>query len=59
MRVNPLTYGLEALRAALFPEMASPSFPLGSSIAVLAVFSAIVFAVAFLLANRRSTKPVA
>jgi ABC-2 type transport system permease protein len=59
MRINPLTYGLEALRAALFPEMASPQFPLGSSIAVLAVFSAVVFAVAFLLANRRSTKPAA
>ena len=59
MRVNPLTYGVEALRAALFPAMASPSFPLGSSIAILAVFSAVVFAVAFLLANRRSTKPAA
>jgi len=59
MRVNPLTYGVEALRAALFPEMASASFPLDSSILVLAVFSAVVFAVAFLLANRRSTKPAA
>jgi len=59
MRVNPLTYGVEALRAALFPAMASPRFPLASSIAVLAVFSGVVFAVAFLLANRRSTKPAA
>ena len=59
MRVNPLTYGVEALRAALFPTMASPSFPLGSSITILAVFSAVVFVVAFLLANRRSTKPAA
>jgi len=59
MLANPLTYGVEALRAALFPAMASPRFPLGSSIAVLAVFSAVVFAVAFLLANRRSTKPAA
>jgi len=59
MLINPLTYGVEALRAALFPAMASPHFPLGSSIAVLAVFSAVVFAVAFLLANRRSTKPAA
>jgi ABC-2 type transport system permease protein len=56
---NPLTYGVEALRAALFPEMASARFPLGSSIAVLAVFSALVFALAFLLASRRSTKPAA
>ena len=59
MLANPLTYGVEALRAALFPATASPRFPLGSSIAVLAVFSAVVFAVAFLLANRRSTKPAA
>jgi ABC-2 type transport system permease protein len=59
MLCNPLTYGVEALRAALFPAMASPRFPLGSSIAVLAAFSAVVFAVAFLLANRRSTKPAA
>ena len=59
MLANPLTYGTEALRAALFPAMASPRFPIGSSIAVLAVFSAAVFAIAFLLANRRSTKPAA
>jgi ABC-type polysaccharide/polyol phosphate export permease len=59
MRANPLTYGVEALRAVLFPAMASPLFPLGSSITILAVFSAAVFAVAFLLANRRSTKPAA
>ena len=59
MTVNPLTYGVEALRTALFPAMADPRFPLGSSIAVLAVFSAVVFAVAFFLANRRGTKPAA
>ena len=59
MIANPLTYGVEALRAALFPEMASPQFPLVPSIAVLAIFSAVVFAIAFLLANRRSTKPAA
>jgi len=59
MLANPLTYGVEALRTALFPAMANPRFPLGSSIAVLAVFSGVVFAIAFLLANRRSTKPAA
>ena len=59
MRVNPLTYGVEALRAALFPAMASPNFPLGLSIAILTVFSAAVFVLAFVLANRRSTKPAA
>jgi len=59
MLANPLTYGVEALRTALFPAMANPRFPLGSSIAVLAAFSAVVFAIAFLLANRRTTKPAA
>jgi ABC-2 type transport system permease protein len=59
MLANPLTYGVEALRAALFPAMASARFPVGSSIGVLAVFSTAVFAVAFVLASRRSTKPAA
>jgi len=56
---NPLTYGVEALRTALFPTMASSRFPLGFSIAVLAIFSAAVFTVAFFLAKRRSTNPAA
>jgi ABC-2 type transport system permease protein len=59
MRINPLTYGTEALRNLLFPATASPQFPLGTCLAVLAVFTVILFALAFVVANRRSTKPAA
>lgn len=59
MRANPLTYGVEGLRAALFPVTHSREFGLGASIAVLAAFSAVVFVIAFVIANRRSTKPAA
>ncbi len=59
MLANPLTYGTEALRAAIFPATANPRFPLWPSIGILAAFSAVVFAIAFLMANRRSTKPAA
>lgn len=58
MRVNPLTYGNEALRALLFPGTTSP-LPVGTSIAVLAAFSGVMFIWAFVMANRRSTKPAA
>ncbi len=59
MRLNPLTYGVEALRTLLFPGTASPDFPLGFCLAILVVFTVVMFAVAFLLANRRTTKPAA
>ena len=59
MRLNPLTYGTEALRSLLFPSVASPQFPLTTCLAVLVVFTVILFALAFVVANRRSTKPAA
>jgi ABC-2 type transport system permease protein len=59
MRVNPLTYGVEALRALLFPEAAAPQAPVIWLIGVLIAFSLAMFALAFLLANRRTTKPPA
>jgi len=59
MRVNPLTYGNEALRALLFPATASPDFPLQQDLAVLIVFALVMFGLAFYVANRRSTKPAA
>jgi ABC-2 type transport system permease protein len=60
MRANPLTYGVESLRAVLFPQMVSnEDFALSTSIGILAVFCAIVFAAAYVIANRRSTKPAA
>ena len=58
MQINPLTYGVEALRSLLYPS--SPSqFSLGTSLGLLVVFSIVMFLVAFLMANRRTTKPAA
>jgi len=58
MRINPLTYGVEALRRLLYPE--SPEiFHLSSSIATLILFSLFMFGLAFFMVNRRTTKPAA
>ena len=58
MYINPLTYGVEALRSLLYPD--SPAqFSLGSSLATLVLFSLFMFGLAFVVANRRTTKPVA
>ncbi|MGO9085233.1 MAG: ABC transporter permease [Terriglobales bacterium] len=53
MRLNPLTYGVEALRGLLYPG-AETSFPLSSAMATLVLFSLVMFGLAFLMANRRS-----
>jgi ABC-2 type transport system permease protein len=58
MYLNPLTYGVEALRDLLYPGM-DTKFPLPSSIATLILFSLVMFALAFLMANRRTTRPAA
>ena len=58
MRLNPLTYGVEALRALLYSGAAT-TFPLTSSVATLLLFSLVMFAVAFLVANRRSRTSLA
>jgi ABC-2 type transport system permease protein len=58
MYMNPLTYGVEALRALLYPAMETP-FPLPSSMATLLLFSLVMFGLAFLMANRRTTRPAA
>jgi ABC-2 type transport system permease protein len=57
MRVNPLTYGTEGLRGLLFPETAT--FSLTMCLAVLLGFTAVMFTLSFVMANRRSTKPAA
>lgn len=57
MRINPLTYGVEALRDLLYPG--SQQFPLGASMATLVLFSAFMFGLAFVMASRRTTKPAA
>ncbi len=58
MYMNPLTYGVEALRALLYPGM-DATFPLPSALATLLLFSLVMFGLAFLMANRRSTMPAA
>jgi ABC-2 type transport system permease protein len=56
MRINPLTYGVEALRELLYP---SNGATLAASLATLVLFSLFMFGLAFVLANRRTTKPAA
>jgi ABC-2 type transport system permease protein len=58
MYINPLTYGVEALRGLLYPG-ATLTFPLPSAIATLVLFSLVMFGLALLMANRRSTRPAA
>jgi ABC-2 type transport system permease protein len=59
MRINPLTYGTEALRSLLFPGSASTGLSLSTNLAILALFTLVMFALSFLVANRRSTRPAA
>ena len=60
MRLNPLTYGMDALRATLFPATAAESqFSVGISLAIVGAFCVLVFAWSFIVANRRTTKPAA
>lgn len=59
MRLNPLTYGVEALRGLLFPGTGSLDFSVSTSLLILGLFTAAMFGLAFLMANRRTTKPAA
>jgi len=56
MRINPLTYGVEALRQLLYPASGGS---LGASLATLILFSLLMFGLGFVMVNRRSTKPAA
>ena len=58
MRLNPLTYGVAALRALLYPDTQT-AFPLPSALATLILFSLVMFCLALLMANRRTTRPAA
>jgi ABC-2 type transport system permease protein len=53
MRLNPLTYGVEALRDLLYPGREA-DFTLTHSIATLLLFSLVMFVLALLIANRRT-----
>src|ERR1700726_4511719 len=56
MRINPLTYGVEALRQLLYPASGGS---LASSLATLILFSLFMFGLGFVMVNRRTTKPAA
>jgi ABC-2 type transport system permease protein len=58
VRINPLTYGVEALRSLLYPD-SSGQFAFSSSLATLVLFALFMFGLAFVVANRRTTKPAA
>jgi ABC-2 type transport system permease protein len=59
MRVNPLTYGMDALRLALFAGGSTGGTGLGfwAAVAVLSAFAAVMFAAAFAIASRRRALP--
>jgi ABC-2 type transport system permease protein len=58
MEVNPLTYGVQALRDLLYPA-SQGEVSLLASMATLVLFSLFMFGLAFLMVNRRTTKPAA
>jgi len=58
MRINPLTYGVEALRGLLYPGSTSLA-SLSTSMAALILFTIAMFGLCFFMVNRRTTKPAA
>jgi ABC-2 type transport system permease protein len=58
MRLNPLSYGVDALRNALFPGEHT-LLPLGTNLTITAGICALVFAASWAIVNRRTNKPAA
>ena len=58
MRLNPLTYTVDALRNGLFPAQATDFSATTNLLATLA-FCAVVFAASWAIVNRRTNKPAA
>jgi ABC-2 type transport system permease protein len=58
MRLNPLTYTVDALRNALFPATHT-DFPLAVNLAVTVGFCLLCFGASWAIVNRRTTKPAA
>ena len=58
MLVNPLTYGVDALRNALFPAEQT-AFPLAVNLSVTTGFCLLCFAASWAIVNRRTNKPAA
>jgi ABC-2 type transport system permease protein len=59
MRINPLTYGTDALRMLLYPNELVGTLPLSTNLLVLVGFALVMFGLCFVVANRRTTKPAA
>lgn len=58
MRLNPLTYTVDALRNGLFPAQAT-DFSAAINLVVTLGFCAVVFAASWAMAERRTNKPAA
>jgi ABC-2 type transport system permease protein len=58
MRLNPLGYGVDALRNTLFPE-ATTDFSLATNLVVTVAFCCLTFAASWAIVNRRTNKPAA
>ena len=58
MMLNPLTYGVEALRGSLFPQAAT-QFSMTVNLAVTAGFCLLTFVAAWAIVNRRTQRPSA
>jgi ABC-2 type transport system permease protein len=58
MWLNPLTYGVDALRHLLYPE-GDPLVRFSAALATLLLFSLFMFGLAFFMVNRRTTRPAA
>jgi ABC-2 type transport system permease protein len=58
MLINPLTYGVEALRGLLYPG-SSTMTSLATNITAIALFTLCMFVLCFFMVNRRTTKPSA
>ena len=52
MYVNPLTYGVEALRTLMYPQATHP-FTLAASILTLLLFTLFMFGIAFVMTNKK------
>ena len=58
MLINPLTYGVEALRGLLYPGSSNVA-SLPTNITAIALFTLCMFVLCFFMVNRRTTKPSA
>lgn len=56
MRINPLTYGTDALRMLLYRGSPASELPLNMNLVVLGGFAVVMFGLCFFVANRRTTK---